>query len=106
MTELKQRGFNFVEDRAKADFEVGFSLGWHGEGHAPNNPYAQVDASGWGYRGERQLEGRLAINIYDVKLRKPVWQGFASKHINDSDRGNVEVINKAVAAILKSFPPS
>jgi hypothetical protein len=51
-------------------------------------------------------KGRLAIDFFDVKLREPVWHGHASKSISESDRARAEeVINKAVAEILKSFPP-
>ena len=52
-------------------------------------------------------QGRLAIDIFDVKQKQPVWHGHATKSISSSDQKNAEaLINKAVAAILKDFPPT
>jgi hypothetical protein len=91
MNGLTRKGFRFVEDSEQADLVIVFSLeSWH----EPNNK-----------PGEHPTRARIAIDMLDTKLRKPVWHGEASKHISESDRGNVAVINEAVVAILRSFPP-
>lgn len=49
----------------------------------------------------------LAIDVFDVAERQPVWHGVASKMINESDREDAAgTIKAAVDAILEGFPPS
>ncbi len=51
--------------------------------------------------------GMLAIDIFDVSERRPVWHGVATKSINESDREDMNAtIRDAVAVILGGFPPS
>ncbi|MEQ8734437.1 MAG: DUF4136 domain-containing protein [Rhodospirillaceae bacterium] len=53
---------------------------------------------------ETYTEGTLAIDIFDRLSREQVWHGWASERIRAED--DVEaLINKAVAEILKAFPP-
>jgi Domain of unknown function (DUF4136) len=113
---LTQKGFQFVDDPAKADFAVAFTLGSRQELRVTSNPYSTSWGAApymWGAPYYRDIDvrqytkGRLAIDFFDVKLREPVWHGHASKSITESDRANAaQVIDKAVAEILKSFPPA
>jgi len=113
VNELGKKGYRFVEDPAQADFVVAFTLGAReklsvtsapGPGGLPpfvwSAPYYRdIDV-------HQFTEGRLAIDMFDTKLRAPVWTGFATKSITSSDERNMgELANKAVAAILKDFPP-
>ena len=116
MTVLSQKGFRFVDDPAKADFVLAFTVGARQQVRVTSNPYAAGYGMGpymWGGPYYQNIdvheftEGRLAIDIFDVKQRQPVWHGHATKSISSSDQKNRdELINKAVAAILKSFPPA
>ena len=113
---MTQKGFKFVEDPSKADIAFAFTLGSRQELRVTSNPYGSAWGTApymWGapyYQNvdvRQYTKGRLAIDIFDVKLREPVWHGHASKSIGESDRARAdEVINQAVAEILKSFPPA
>jgi hypothetical protein len=51
-------------------------------------------------------EGRLAIDVFDGKLKRPVWHGFATKTISSADQADPQkAIDAAVAAIVAEFPP-
>ena len=114
-TVLTQKGFKYVEDAAGADFALAFTVGSRQQVRVTSNPYAVGYGAGpymWGRPYYQDIdvreftEGRLAIDIFDVKMKQPVWHGHATKSISSGDQKNVEeVINKAVAAILKTFPP-
>ena len=74
--------------------------------------YRGVYRGGWGapYHSEVDVrnytEGVLAIDLFDVARRAPVWHGWAVKSITASERENPEpLINEIVAAILEEFPP-
>ena len=112
--ELSAKGYEFVADRENADFVVSFSIGGRDELRVSNYPsqyrgptswtwgapyYTEVDVSNY-------TEGTLAIDIFDVESRAPVWHGWAVKTIYTEDRRNpTPVINDAVEAILDDFPP-
>jgi hypothetical protein len=49
----------------------------------------------------------LALDVFDVSERRPVWHGVATKTINDSDREDAAgTVKAAVDAILVGFPPT
>jgi len=115
-SDLTQKGFVFVADPTKADFVIAFSVGSRQQVRVTSNPYAAGYGAGpymWGRPYYQDIDvreytqGRLAIDIFDVKLKQPVWHGHGTKSITAADQKNAEeLINKAVAAILKSFPPT
>jgi Domain of unknown function (DUF4136) len=111
---MKDKGITFVPDAKQADFVVGFTVG--------SRQKLRVDTTTYpvGYRGpfmwgpgyyqdvdvREYTEGRLSIDIFDAKLHQPVWHGYGTKSISGSDQNNpAPLIQKAVAAILKPFPP-
>lgn len=79
--------------------------------------YGRAYQGHWGWGGmyygvgaETQVrqytEGMLAVDVFDVKDRRPVWHGVATKRINDCERDNMDAtIQAAVDAILAGFPP-
>ena len=111
--ELGRKGYRFVEDPSQADFVVAFTLGAREKLSVTSVPGpGGLGPFTWGapYYGDidvRQFtEGRLAIDLFDTKRKVPVWTGFATKSITSSDERNLgELADKAVAAILKQFPP-
>ena len=51
--------------------------------------------------------GTLVIDMYDVAAKKQVWRGDATKTLNPSKdpQKNMKNLQKAVAKLLKNFPP-
>ncbi len=121
---LVAKGYKWVADRNSADFVISFTVGSRQEIKVDSYPSMSAGV-GMGYPGHwrwggayygyggiettvhQYTKGMLAVDIFDVKDRRPVWHGVASKTINESDRENMdETINAAVDAIVAGFPPS
>jgi hypothetical protein len=51
--------------------------------------------------------GTLVVDMYDVANKQLVWTGRATKTVNPSgnQQKNLNNLNKAVAKLLKNFPP-
>ena len=48
----------------------------------------------------------LAVDIFDVRERRPVWHAAAEKTIQEKDRDQVRTtVQNAVNAVLEGFPP-
>lgn len=116
------KGYKYVIEPKDADFVVSFTIGSREEIKVDSYPsmsagYGRGHPGHWGWGGmyygagtETQVrqytEGMLAVDIFDVSDRRPVWHGVATKRINESDRENMDAtIDAAVAAILAGFPP-
>jgi len=121
---LGTKGYKWVADAASADFVISFSVGSREEIKVDSYP-SMAAGYGMGYPGHwrwggtyygygatetsvrQYTKGMLAVDIFDVKDRRPVWHGVASKTINESDRENLdETVRAAVDAIVAGFPPS
>ena len=112
--ELTNKGFQFVENREQADFVVSFTLGARDKIRVTNYPSSYRGPGGWTWGApyhndvdvRNYTEGTLAIDIFDVGERSPVWHGWAVKTISTGDRRNpTPVINEVIKAILADFPP-
>ena len=112
--QLTSKGFQFVENREEADFVVSFTIGARDKIRVNNYPTNyRGGVGGWGspyyYNNvdvRNYTEGTLAVDIFDVGQRSPVWHGWAVKTISSADRRNpTPVINEVIAAILSDFPP-
>ena len=115
---LQSRGFTYVEDPAKADFAVDFTLGARERTDitsypAPWGPGWNGGPGWWGrpYWGNtidvRQFqEGTLSIDIFDDRTNRPVWHGWATQRLSANDIERSEpLINDAVTRVLEDFPP-
>ena len=119
---LTTRGYRKVEDPETADFALSFTVGSREEIKVNSYPatYAGYGyGGGWGWGGpyygmgmatETQVrqyqKGMLALDVFDVKERRPVYHSVAEKSITDSDRKKIdETIQAAVSAVLEAFPP-
>ena len=119
---LGASGYKLVPDADSADFALSFTIGSRDEIKVDSYPSM---SAGYGYPGRwgawggayygygtettvrQYTEGMLAIDVFDVEERRPVWHGVASKTISDSDRKDSgATIQAAVDAILAGFPPS
>jgi len=121
---LVAKGYKWVAEPASADFVISFTVGSRDEIKVDSYPsmsagYGMGYPRHWGWGGayygyattetsvRQYTKGMLAVDIFDVKERRPVWHGVAEKTINESDRENLEAtIKAAVDAILAGFPPS
>lgn len=120
---LVAKGYRPVADASSADFVISFTVGSREEIKVDSYPsmsvgYGRAYPSGWGWGGayygvsatetrvRQYTKGVLAIDVFDVKERRPVWHGVASKTISESDREDRdETIRAAVDAIIAGFPP-
>ena len=117
---LTVKGYSRVSDPAKADFVVAFTVGSRDKIRVDSYPtfyggygYPRRWGGvyyGAGYTSETRVreytEGKIAVDIFDVSERVPVWHGVAEKSITSSDRKNIEAtIDAAVTAVLGGFPP-
>ena len=119
---MATRGYRKVDDPEAADFALSFTVGSREEIKVNSYPatYAGYGyGGGWGWGGpyygmgmatETQVrqyqKGMLALDVFDVKERRPVYHSVAEKSITDSDRKKMdEVIQAAVNAVLEAFPP-
>jgi hypothetical protein len=117
---LTTRGYSKVDDPEAADFVLSFTVGSREEIKVDSYPatyagYGYRGAWGWGgpYYGvatETQVrqyqKGMLALDVFDVKERRPVFHAVAEKSITDSDRKKLdETVQAAVDAVLAAFPP-
>ncbi|WP_054118537.1 DUF4136 domain-containing protein [Porphyrobacter sp. AAP60] len=135
--ELEAKGYRYVEALEQADFGVSFTVGSRSTTEVIKSPETfWVNQTNWrwgrayypAYRRpvavgaitpvtvtttevEAYTEGTLAIDIYDVKTKSPVWHGAGTKTVNTSEvvgrRGNLDSakIREGVTKVLKDFPP-
>jgi hypothetical protein len=112
-----------VQNPEDADFVLAFTVGSREEIKVDSYPstsggyYGVGGPNRWGgayyggYYGtettvRQYTKGMLAVDIFDVKERRPVWHAVATKTIHESDRENiVETVELAVNSILGGFPP-
>lgn len=120
---LQAKGYTKVGDAESADFALGFTVGSREEVHVNTSPSMTSTHIGYGYarRGvwggayygsptettvRQYTKGMLAIDVFDVAERRPVWHGVGTKTINESDREDAAgTVEAAVDAILAGFPP-
>ena len=121
---LVAKGYKWVGEAASADFVISFTVGSREEIKVDSYPnmsagYGMAYPGHWRWGGayygygvsetsvRQYTKGMLAVDVFDVKDKRPVWHGVASKTVNESDRENMDVtIKAAVDAILAGFPPS
>ena len=124
---LEQKGYRFVEDASAADFAVSYTIGARDkiqlESYAPRY-YGGYDNWTWGfpyygygynrfpmqYRSgvveqKEYVRGSLAVDMFDVKRRSPVWHGYGSKRLSDEDLlRNASDADETMANMLAEFP--
>ena len=115
---LIAKGYRKVSRAESPDFVLAFTVGSREEIRVDSYPSTYYGHGGpyrWGggYYGHgtetrvrQYTKGMLAMDIFDVAKRQPVWHGVAEKNISESDREDQEgTIKAAVDAILAGFPP-
>jgi hypothetical protein len=94
-----------------ADFAVAFTVGVrerqvlsHWDPYDPYYYRGRYPPYPWRAFVETYTEGTLAIDIYDVASKRPVWNGHATKVLGEADT-TAERIDAVVAHVLAGFPP-
>lgn len=122
---LIAKGYEKVDEAKSADFVLSFTIGSREKIKVDSYPtmaggygtYGRYPGHwGWGssYYGvgtettvRQYTQGMLAVDVFDVKERRPVWHGVATKSMHESDREDAAgTIKAAVDAVLAGFPPS
>jgi hypothetical protein len=107
---LVQKGLRLAEGDAPADLYVAYQatvdsqkeLNWYNSGG-----YWRW-GGGMGSATTSTIHvGTLVIDFYDASERKMIWRGTATKTLNPSANSdkNYKNLQKAVAKLLKDFPP-
>ncbi|MGI9455386.1 MAG: DUF4136 domain-containing protein [Aeoliella sp.] len=115
---LVAKGYRFNNQPNDADFVVSFTVGSREEIRVDSYPTMGGGYGGrWGWGGayyghgtqtsvRQYTQGMLAIDIFSVQQRRPVWHGYATKKITADDRENqLTTIDAAVESIIAGFPP-
>ena len=120
--ELIRKGYAYTDDAASADFVVDITIGSQERVDVQSYP-ATYMGPGWGYNAgynaawgypywgssvdvRQYREGTLSIDVFDGRSHRPVWHGWASKELTQSDIENSAApIQAAVASVLAKFPP-
>ena len=113
---LTNKGYKFFDEVADADIAISFTIGARDKVQVRTEPAIIYSDWRWGgqYWGTQIIQterattytkGTLAIDVFDVKRRSPVWHGVGSKRLNSADkRGESDDIGTAVTTILVNFP--
>jgi hypothetical protein len=138
---LEAKGYRYTEQLADADFGVSFTVGRRDATKVISSPeYFWVNQTNWrwgrayypAYTGvyrrpvgvtaansvavttkevKAYSEGTLAIDIYDVASKSPVWHGAGTRTVERTGRpsaaakATTEKVRSAVTRILEDFPP-
>ena len=121
--DLQEKGYRYTQNLQEADFAVSFTIGTRDGVDVVDMPdyFWQSRASwSWGNPYWPQLptmasmrseireytEGTLAVDVYDVRRRAPVWHGAGTRRLSRSElQGKSNQAADAVRAILGGFPP-
>lgn len=99
------KGYQLIDDAEKADFAISYTVGNRDKIKVSSYPTTYNTGFGWGrgYYGSgygglygthmstethvrQYTEGKLAIDVYDVKSHQPAWHGWAVKRITSDDK--------------------
>jgi hypothetical protein len=111
---LEDKGYQFLDERDRADFVVAYTIGTREEIYIESYPSPYYGPWGWHVRGSRYYvhdvaahsytRGTLSVDIFDGESKQPVWHGWAEKTVTVSDRKDpTAAINEGVAKLLGTF---
>ncbi|MGA9025924.1 MAG: DUF4136 domain-containing protein [Steroidobacteraceae bacterium] len=110
---LNARGLRPAAEHTPADCMVGFAIGTrvvaddfgpygYGFGYGWRRGWG-----GWGYGDWPPVrnEGRISVDLFEVKSRTPIWHASVSQDVVDLTGSDAQArINAAAAAIFTKFP--
>jgi len=116
------KGYQLIDDAEKADFTISYTVGSRDKIKVNSYPATYNTGFGWGrgYYGGRghygsmsmgtetsvrqYTEGKLAIDVYDVKSHQPVWHGWATKRLTSNDtEAPSAALNEIVVQVVNQF---
>lgn len=110
------KGYTLVSDAESADFTISYTMGSRDKVKVDALPMMYRTSFLWGHRyyggvgigADTQVrnytEGKLAIDVYDVKSHQPVWHGWAIKRIKTSEQDNpTKAIKMVVEQVVAQF---
>ena len=116
------KGYQLIEDPEQADFTISYTVGNRDKIKVNSYPATYNTGFGWGrgYYGARgyygsmsmgtetsvrqYTEGKIAIDVYDVKTRQPVWHGWATKRLTSEDKQSPSAsLNETVIQVVNQF---
>lgn len=110
------KGYELVSEAESADFTISYTMGSRDKVKVNTLPmmYRTNFLWGHGYYGgigigadtnvRNYTEGKLAIDVYDVKSHQPVWHGWAVKRIKTSEQDNPsKAIKMVVEQVVAQF---
>ncbi len=113
---FETKGYQLVEDPETADFTISYTLGSRDKIKVDTFPSTYNAGFMWGrrYYGGMHMgtethvrnysEGKLAIDVFDVKTKEPVWHGWAVKRISSKDKENPgRSIQPIVQEVVNNF---
>ena len=108
------KGYLLIEDPKKADFAISYSVGNRDKVKVHSYPATYSSRFMWGasyHRGRyndvivsndthvvQYTEGKLAIDVYDVKSHQPAWHGWATKRLSSQDKETPSATIKAIVS--------
>lgn len=110
------KGYQLVSDAEQADFTISYTMGSRDKVKVDTLPLMYRTSFIWGHRYyggislsndthvRNYTEGKLAIDVYDVKSHQPVWHGWAVKRIKSSEQDNPsKAIKMVVEQVVAQF---
>ena len=117
------KGYTLVSDAETADFAISYTVGNRDKIKVSSYPTTYNSGFGWGrgyyggyYGGmygssmgtetrvRQYTEGKLAIDVYDVKSHQPAWHGWAVKRLTSDDKDEPEaMIKDVVTKVIAQF---
>tara|TARA_R110001583_G_scaffold139006_1_gene291069 strand:+ start:393 stop:953 length:561 start_codon:yes stop_codon:yes gene_type:complete len=110
------KGYQLISDAEAADFAISYTMGSRDKVKVDSLPTTYRTAFVWGHgyyggigmsnntRVKNYTEGKLAIDVYDVKSHQPVWHGWAVKRIKSSEQDNPsKAIKMVVEQVVAQF---
>ena len=116
------KGYRLVDNAEDADFAISYTVGSRDKIKVNSYPATYNSGFGWGrgYYGGRgcygtmsmgtetsvrqYTEGKLAIDVYDVKNHQPAWHGWATKRLSSEDKETPSAtLNEIVIKVVNQF---
>ncbi|MGV2873657.1 DUF4136 domain-containing protein [Colwellia sp. E150_009] len=113
------QGYQLIADANEADFTISYTVGSREQIKISHYPLSYRGGFGWGrgYYGamfgpmvssnsevRQYTEGKLAIDVFDVKSHQPAWHGWATKRMTSKDKEMPSsVIKDVVKEVVSQF---
>lgn len=105
------KGYQLINDAETADFAISYTIGSREKISVNSYPSSYRRSPGWGrsyYGSETSVrkynEGKLAIDVFDVKTHQPVFHGWATKRIPSQEMdAPLTEINSIVSQVVNQF---